>query len=120
MGAGAHGKLSYPHRVIRQVRWREPNTYLARAPLGQAMSNDDEVARKQLPFEFMLNALRLREGFALSDYLARTGLPISSIARALEQAQARGLIERDAARVWPSARGFDFLSDLQALFLPAD
>jgi len=120
IGAGAHGKLSYPHRVIRQVRWREPNTYLARAPLGQAMSNDDEVARKQLPFEFMLNALRLREGFALSDYLARTGLPISSVARALDQAQAQGLIERDAARVWPSARGFDFLSDLQALFLPAD
>ena len=120
IGAGAHGKLSYPHRVIRQVRWREPNTYLARAPLGQAMSNDDEVARKQLPFEIMLNALRLREGFALSDYLARTGLPISSVARALDQAQAQGLIERDAARVWPSARGFDFLSDLQALFLPAD
>jgi len=117
IGAGAHGKLSYPHRVIRQVRWREPNTYLTRAVAGQAMSNDDEVARKQLPFEFMLNALRLREGFALTDYLARTGLPISSISKALEAAQAKGLIERDATRVWPSARGFDFLSDLQAMFL---
>ena len=118
IGAGAHGKLSYPHRVVRQVRWREPNTYLERAAAGQAMSNDDEVPRKQLPFEFMLNALRLREGFLISDYLGRTGLPISSITPALAQAEAQGLIERDAARVWPSARGFDFLNDLTALFLP--
>jgi oxygen-independent coproporphyrinogen-3 oxidase len=120
LGAGAHGKLSYPHRVIRQVRWREPSTYMTRALAGQAMSNDDEVPRSQLPFEFMLNALRLREGFALADFSARTGLPISAIAQPLARAEARGLIERDLVRVWPSARGFDFLSDLQALFLPPD
>ena len=120
IGAGAHGKLSYPHRVVRQVRWREPNTYLERSMAGQAMSNDDEVPRSQLPFEFMLNALRLREGFALADFTARSGLAITAIAKPLAEAEARGLLERDFSRVWPSARGFDFLSDLQALFLPPD
>ena len=81
------------------------------------MSNDDEVARTQLPFEFMLNALRLREGFELADFNARTGLPASAIGAALDQAESRGLIERDLRRVRPTVRGFDFLSDLQALFL---
>jgi len=121
IGAGAHGKLSYPHRVIRQVRWREPRTYMDQALSGAggtAMSNDDEVPRARLPFEFMLNALRLKDGFALADFQARTGLPISAIAQPLAQAEAKGLIVRDFARVWPSARGFDFLSDLQQLFLP--
>ena len=118
IGAGAHGKLSYPHRVIRQVRWRDPKTYTEQALAGQAMSNDDEVPRADLPFEFMLNALRLREGFALVDFTQRTGLAVTAIAAALEKGEAMGLLERDFNRVWPSARGFDFLSDLQALFLP--
>ena len=117
IGAGAHGKLSYPHRVVRQVRWREPNAYMGKALEGAAMSNDDEVPRAQLPFEFMLNALRLREGFALADFTARTGLALSAIAQPLAEAEAKGLIERDLQRVWPTARGFDFLSDLQSLFL---
>jgi putative oxygen-independent coproporphyrinogen III oxidase len=118
IGAGAHGKLSYPHRVVRQVRWREPMSYIEKAFAGQAMSNDDEVPRAQLPFEFMLNALRLREGFALADFTARTGLALTAIAKPLDEAERRGLIERDFSRVWPTARGFDFLSDLQSLFLP--
>lgn len=117
IGAGAHGKLSYPHRVVRQVRWREPMSYIEQALAGSAMSNDDEVPRKQLPFEFMLNALRLREGFALADFSARTGLPLTAIEASLQQAEARGLVERDFVRVKPTARGFDFLSDLQSLFL---
>ena len=120
IGAGAHGKLSYPHRVVRQVRWREPRTYMDRALAGQAMSNDEEVARAQLPFEYMLNALRLRDGFALADFSARTGLPISAIAGPLAEAERRGLLARDFTRAWPTLRGFDFLSDLQALFLPAE
>jgi len=120
IGAGAHGKLSYPHRVIRQVRWREPNTYMTQALAGQAMSNDDEVARAQLPFEYMLNALRLRGGFELADFSARTGLPITAIAKPLAEAERLGLLERDFVRAWPSDKGFDFLSDLQALFLPPD
>jgi putative oxygen-independent coproporphyrinogen III oxidase len=118
IGAGAHSKISFPHRVLRQTRWREPTSYMARALRGQAIASDDEVARAQLPFEFMLNQLRLREGFELERFVERTGLPLSSIASALDEAQQRGLLERDLARVWPTARGFDFLSDLQALFLP--
>jgi len=118
IGAGAHGKLSYPHRIVRQVRWREPAAYMAKALAGQAMSNDEEVARAQLPFEFMLNALRLKEGFALADFTARTGLPVTAIQQPLAEAERRGLLERDFQRVWPTARGFDFLSDLQSLFLP--
>jgi putative oxygen-independent coproporphyrinogen III oxidase len=123
IGAGAHGKLSFPHRVLRQVRWREPATYMSKALEGEAVSNEDEVARKALPFEFMLNALRLREGFALSLFGERTGLPLSAIEATLAEAERRGLIEPDAAlsssqrRVRPTAHGFDFLSDLQALFL---
>ena len=120
IGAGAHGKLSYPHRVVRQVRWREPNTYMERALAGQAMSNDEEVARAQLPFEYMLNALRLQGGFELADFSARTGLPISAIAKPLAEAEGRGLLGRDLSRAWPTPRGFDFLSDLQSLFLPID
>ena len=120
LGAGAHGKLSFPHRVLRQVRWREPAAYMQQALAGNAVSNQHEVARRDLPFEFMLNALRLREGFALQAFGERTGLPLSAIEAALASAQQRGLIERDdaAGSVRPSARGFDFLSDLQALFLP--
>jgi coproporphyrinogen III oxidase-like Fe-S oxidoreductase len=55
IGAGAHSKISFPHRVVRQVRWREPASYMSRALAGQAVSQDEEVPRKQLPFEFMLN-----------------------------------------------------------------
>jgi oxygen-independent coproporphyrinogen-3 oxidase len=119
IGAGAHGKLSFPHRVLRQQRWREPMAYIEHALAGDAVSNEHEVARDALPFEFMLNALRLREGFATASFTARTGLPLSAVEPALAQAERRGLIERDATRVRPSARGFDFLSDLQQLFLPA-
>ncbi len=120
IGAGAHGKLSFPHRVLRQVRWREPAAYMQRALAGNAVSNEHEVARRDLPFEFMLNALRLREGFALDGFMQRTGLPLSAVEAALAQAEARGLVEHDvtAGVVRPTARGFDFLSDLQALFLP--
>jgi len=119
IGAGAHSKLSFPHRVVRQQRWREPMSYMAQALGGAAVSNEHEVARDALAFEFMLNALRLRDGFAISLFGERTGLPLSSVGPALQQAEARGLIERDASQVWPSARGFDFLSDLQQLFLSA-
>ncbi len=78
------------------------------------------MTRSELPFEFMLNALRLKDGFRLADFSARTGLPIGAIGAALDVAERRGLLERDFERVWPTARGFDFLSDLQALFLPSD
>jgi oxygen-independent coproporphyrinogen-3 oxidase len=117
IGAGAHGKLSFAHRVVRQVRVREPRLYMERALTGHAVAQEYEVKRSDLAFEFMLNALRLRQGFALQDFSDRTGLPISAIAKPLDEAQAKGLIERDWARIKPTQRGFDFLSDLQALFL---
>jgi oxygen-independent coproporphyrinogen-3 oxidase len=118
IGAGAHGKLSYPHRVVRQVRWRDPARYMAQALAGAPVSQDEEVPRAQLPFEFMLNALRLAEGFELAAFTERTGLPLGAIQGPLAEAEARGLVESDLQRVRPTARGFDFLSDLQALFLP--
>lgn len=117
IGAGAHSKLSFAHRVGRPVRVREPRLYMERALAGDAVVSADEVARKALPFEFMLNALRLKQGFTLLQFMERTGLPLSTIGAALEQAERKGLIGRDATRVWPTERGFDFLSDLQALFL---
>ena len=118
IGAGAHSKLSFAHRVIRQVRYREPKLYMDQALAGQAVAQSDEVARKDLPFEFMLNALRLREGFELAQFSERTGLPLSAIQKALTEAEAKGLVTRDFQRVTPTERGFDFLSDLQEIFLP--
>ena len=120
LGAGAHSKLSFAHRIVRQVRLRDPRLYMDGALAGRALAQDDEVARADLAFEFMLNAMRLREGFALAQFTERTGLPASAIERPLREAERKGLVERDLARVRPTTRGFDFLSDLQALFLPAD
>lgn len=117
IGAGAHSKLSFAHRVVRQVRFREPRLYMEHALAGNAVAQVEEVSRAELPFEFMLNALRLRNGFGLRDFTERTGLAVTAIEAALEQAERKGLIERDFARVRPTQRGFDFLSDLQALFL---
>ncbi len=118
IGAGAHGKLSFAHRVLRQVRWRDPQLYLENALKGQPMASEEEVDAADLPFEFMLNALRLREGFPLALFAERTGLPLSRIMPALQQAEQKGWITRDLAQVRPTERGFDFLSDLQELFLP--
>jgi len=118
LGAGAHSKLSFAHRVMRQVRFREPRRYMAQALAGHCLAQDEEVGRADLPFEFMLNALRLKDGFSLKQFGERTGLPITAIQQALEEAERKGLIERDFARVKPSVRGYDFLNDLQALFLP--
>lgn len=144
IGAGAHSKLSFPHRVLRFTRWREPQTYMDQAVAGQAVSGSEDLSRSALAFEFMLNALRLREGFALAQFGERTGLPLSAIDAQLEQALRQGLLEYypgpqpapaastpqmpsdasssanpAAASKWIRAtpKGFDFLSDLQALFL---
>ena len=117
IGAGAHSKLSFAHRVVRQVRLRDPRLYMERALAGNALAQAEEVARADLPFEYMLNALRLRNGFGLRDFTERTGLAVTAIEAALNEAERKGLIERDFARVRPTVRGFDFLSDLQAIFL---
>ncbi len=118
VGAGAHSKLSFVHRIVRQVRYREPQRYMEKASAGEPVTQHHEIAREDLPFEFMLNALRLKSGFALSDFMERTGLALTSLQKGLQQAEAQGLIARDWTHVWPTERGFDFLSDLQALFLP--
>ena len=119
LGAGAHSKLSFAHRIVRQVRVRDPQRYMQAALAGQAIAQEHEVARQDLPFEFMLNALRLRSGFLLSDYQRRTGMPLSSIEPALQQALQRGLLEQPGPDLLrPTERGFDFLSDLQQLFMP--
>ncbi len=118
IGAGAHSKLSFPHRVVRQVRVREPRLYMERAAQGQAIAQEQEVGRADLPFEFMLNTLRLPEGFALQDFTDRTGLPPSVLQEAIAKAQSSGLLHADPTHIRPTERGFDFLNDLQALFLP--
>jgi oxygen-independent coproporphyrinogen-3 oxidase len=119
LGAGAHSKLSFAHRIVRQVRYREPALYMDKALAGDCLAQQTQVSRTDLPFEFMLNALRLKEGFRLQHFVERTGLPLSAIEKGLQEAQAKGWIERDLATVKPSVRGFDFLNDLQSLFLPA-
>jgi putative oxygen-independent coproporphyrinogen III oxidase len=170
IGSGAHSKLSFAHRIVRQVRARDPQLYMDKA-LGQspvyasvltpgtqlsspgqpsgiaAMSTsgvvslahahnagadnagadnassagavvlDNEVTRVDLPFEYMLNALRVTGGFKLQDFCDRTGLAITAIQKGLDEAQRKGLIERDFVHVKPTVRGMDFLSDLQSLFL---
>lgn len=118
IGAGAHSKLSFAHRVVRQTRFRDPVLYMERALSGNAVTQDTDVRRSDLAFEYMLNALRLRGGFALQDFVERTGQSVASIAPALDKAEAQGLIARDMVHVRPTERGFDFLSNLQELFLP--
>ena len=117
IGAGAHSKLSFAHRVVRQVRWRDPKLYMDKALASQAVTQETEVSRADLPFEFMLNALRLRDGFKLQDFAEKTGLPVSALQPGLDEAERRGLIERDLVGIKPTERGFDFLNDLQSLFL---
>jgi oxygen-independent coproporphyrinogen-3 oxidase len=106
--------------VLRLIRYREPALYQKQAMSGQAVSQGHEVARRDLAFEFALNAFRLKNGFALSDFSVRTGLPLSAIEAPLAQAQNKGLIEQVGQRVLPTERGFDFLNDLMELFLPPE
>jgi oxygen-independent coproporphyrinogen-3 oxidase len=112
IGAGAHGKVSYSDRVTRHEQAKQPAEYLK-----GASRKDSTVPTRELPFEFMLNALRLVEGFDTALFAERTGLPLSAIGAQLEQASVRGLIERDPRRVRPTARGQRFLNDLLGLFL---
>jgi oxygen-independent coproporphyrinogen-3 oxidase len=118
IGAGAHSKLSFPHRIVRQVRFRQPASYLQNARQGRFVAESAEVGRADLAFEFMLNALRLDEGFAPALFTERTGLALSQVERRLDAAEARGLIVRDHRRIAPTPLGRRFLSDLQSLFLP--
>jgi len=84
---------------------------------GAAVQEEHEVGPRDLPFEFMLNTLRLVEGVPVHSFNERTGLAMSAIEPGLVEAERRGLITRDIERIAPTQRGQDFLNDLQALFL---
>lgn len=121
LGAGAHSKLSFAHSIWRQTRWRDPKTYIEQALAGQAVSSREAVAPEHLPFEFMLNALRLKDGVPAALWSERSGLPLAALATSWSKATARGWVPTGPfpPRQWVStASGFDFLSDLQELFLP--
>jgi putative oxygen-independent coproporphyrinogen III oxidase len=117
IGAGAHGKLSLRDRIFRQMRHKHPREYMERALAGNAIQTESDVTPAELPFEFMMNALRLREGFELTLFTERTGLPLNAVARELEEAERRGLLERDHLRARPTERGRRFLNDLLQIFL---
>jgi oxygen-independent coproporphyrinogen-3 oxidase len=118
IGAGAHAKISFADRIVREARARTPTEYMRRVGAGTQVVERRELGRRDLPFEFMMNALRLAEGFPVSMFAERTGLPIVAAERALAQAEARGLLERDHERIRPTALGRRYLNDLLELFLP--
>ena len=96
---------------------KHPATYLATAGTPQAIGGDDDIGPDRRPFEFMLNALRLHEGFALADFTATTGLPAEHSATPLEQARQRGWLALSGTHVMPTALGRRFTNDVIELFL---
>ncbi len=118
IGAGAHSKLSFPHRIVRQARYRQPASYLQQAAAGNAVAEEAEISREALGFEFMLNALRLTEGFEVRLFTERTGLSLNLLDANLNAAEAKGLLLRDHLRIAPTLLGQRFLNDLQQMFLP--
>ncbi|MEO8566549.1 MAG: radical SAM family heme chaperone HemW, partial [Betaproteobacteria bacterium] len=119
IGAGAHSKLSFQERVVRQVRHKQPQHYIEQVERGSPLAEDRTVERGEIGFEFMLNALRLTEGVAVALFAERTGFPLTLVQKPLDEAERRGLIERDHRRMRPTPLGQRFLNDLQAIFLPA-
>lgn len=117
IGAGAHSKLSFPHRIVRQMRYKHPQTYLDRMRTGHALQEEAEIGRSALGFEFMLNALRLQDGFPVHLFRERTGMNITDIEAVLDEAEKKGLLLRDHLTIRPTGLGRRFLNDLQAMFL---
>ncbi len=119
IGAGAHGKLTLPSEdgVLRRWKVKQPRDYLAQAASVARIGGDDWIAPEQRPFEFMLNALRLNEGFDLGLFELRTGLSRAAIADRLEDGIGRGWLERDGERVRPTEFGRRFLNDVMGAFL---
>ncbi|MEO8767096.1 MAG: radical SAM family heme chaperone HemW [Nitrosospira sp.] len=123
IGAGAHSKISFADKIVRQMRYKQPRDYLAKimpdmTASGSPVMEQHEVERNDRGFEFMMNALRLTEGFATEAFMERTGLPITNIQRQLDEAERRQLIERDYQRIAPTLAGRRFLNDLLQIFLP--
>ena len=118
IGAGAHGKISFPDKVTRQVRERHPETYMqAIEQNGNALIESKEISAADLPFEFMLNTLRLTDGVATNTFTERTGLPLSSISKGLDEASKKGLLDPDPTVLKGTPQGLRYLNNLQELFL---
>jgi putative oxygen-independent coproporphyrinogen III oxidase len=118
IGAGAHSKLSFPGRIARQARYKQPKQYMESAATGNAVQEEHDVSAGEIGFEFMMNALRLNNGFAVALFEERAGIPITSVLKPLEEAEKRGLLVRDHQRVTPTELGRRFLNDLLQIFLP--
>ncbi len=118
IGAGAHGKITLAgeNRVVRRIRQRQPQAYL-RSQGRNSITSESELSASDLVFEFMLNALRLTEGFESKLFYENTGLTLSEVLPVLQKASDQGLLHFDTWRIRPSARGLQYLNDLQALFL---
>jgi len=117
IGAGAHSKLSFPHRIVRQMRYKHPQSYLEHAKAGTPVQEEAEIGRDALGFEFMLNALRLTEGFSPNLFAERTGMSLNQIEKSLNLAEQKGMLYRDHALIRPTDLGRRFLNDLQEIFL---
>ncbi len=117
IGAGAHSKLSFPDKILRQARYKQPQAYMQQVALGKAIQVENEVSRSELPFEFMMNALRLNEGFDPALFSERTSLSLIAIQQELLDAEKRGLLFRDYQRIAPTQQGQRFLNDLLEIFL---
>jgi oxygen-independent coproporphyrinogen-3 oxidase len=119
IGAGAHGKLSLgaDQDILRRWKTRHPTAYLADAGTPRSLGGDERIAPARRPFEFMLNALRLNEGFALTDFEERTGLDRACIADQLALARERGWLSLSSDQVVPTELGRRFTNDVVALFL---
>jgi oxygen-independent coproporphyrinogen-3 oxidase len=117
IGAGAHSKLSFPDKIIRQARYKQPQAYMQQVAKDAPIQIENEVGSGELGFEFMMNALRLNEGFDANLFAERTSLPLLNIQRELNEAEQRGLLFRDHQRIAPTKLGQRFLNDLLEIFL---
>lgn len=117
IGAGAHSKLSLRDRIFRQMRCKHPREYMERVAAGAHIQTENDVSRSALPFEFMMNALRLVNGFEISLFTERTSLDLGAMAKPLAEAEARELLRRDHRRIEPTLRGRRFLNEALQLFL---
>jgi oxygen-independent coproporphyrinogen-3 oxidase len=117
IGAGAHGKISFPDRITRHSRMKQPREYLLSE---NSLIEEHTVPVSEVPFEFALNALRLTDGFPPGLFAERTGLPLQVLEAGLQAAEKKGLLERDWRRIRPSARGRLFLNELLELFLAGE
>ena len=117
IGAGAHSKLSFPDRITRQMRYKQPREYLRRVAAGEAIQTSQDISANDLPVEFMMNALRLTDGVERRLFSERTGLPITTVRAQLAQAVQAGLMVDSAGRLQATLRGQRFLNDLLGVFL---